>query len=384
MTAARPDAARGFGVYFHWPFCSRLCPYCDFNVFVTRPGEVDPLIEALEADLAAWRRRSGARPVRSVYFGGGTPSLLPPAAVERLIGAVDRLWGFEASPEVTLEANPDERARFADLARAGVNRLSIGVQSLDDRRLAFLGRTHSAGDAKAAVEAAAGRFASVSADLIYADPGASPDGWRSELRAALALGVDHLSLYELSIEPGAPFARHVAEQRWRPLDDDLAADLYDLTQADCASAGLPAYEISNHARSPAHRSAHNTIYWRSGDWVGAGPGAHGRLTTPEGRLATETPDRPRDYIAAVSRGDWGASQVERLTPVAEARERIAMGLRLVEGMPEADPGEVGAAWDAAGLREALAAGLLVRAGDRLRLTDRGRLVADRVAALIAP
>jgi oxygen-independent coproporphyrinogen-3 oxidase len=378
------NPARGFGVYIHWPYCARICPYCDFNVYAAKTRDPAPLLAAIHRDLAGWRERSGPRVVDAIFFGGGTPSLLSGPEIAALIAEVDRLWGVRPGAEITLEANPDDRARFADFAAAGVDRLSLGVQSLDDARLKFLGRTHSAQDALAAIDAARGHFRSTSLDFIYALPEETLDGWRTELARALQLGADHLSLYELSIEPGAVFARSVKRGQWTPADDDRAADLYELTQAMTEAAGLPAYEISNHARSLEHRSRHNTIYWRSGDWVGAGPGAHGRLTAGGERLALSALDRPGDYLKAVDASGWGVGDSEVLDALAQARERVAMGLRVVEGFSLSDIAELGLALDAAGLRQAIELQLVDVAYDRVQLSLAGRLTADRVAAMIAP
>jgi oxygen-independent coproporphyrinogen-3 oxidase len=306
------------------------------------------------------------------------------ADVARLLARVDALWGINAGAEITLEANPDDARRFSDFAAAGVDRLSLGVQSLDDAALKFLGRTHSAADAVAALKTAQGRFRSTSLDLIYALPGQDLAAWRAELGQALALGADHLSLYELTIEPGAAFARAVQRGDWTPADDDRAADLYEATQDLAAAAGYPAYEVSNHARGPAHRSRHNTIYWRSGDWVGAGPGAHGRLTADGRRLAIAAADHPGAYLRAVRETGLGWSSDEALSPLDQVRERLSMGLRLVEGMALADVTELGFSVSEVALAELASLGLLTRNGDHIALTPRGRLAADRIVAMIAP
>jgi oxygen-independent coproporphyrinogen-3 oxidase len=378
------DPARGFGVYLHWPYCARICPYCDFNVYAAKTRDTAPLLEAMLTDLGGWRERTGARRVDTVFFGGGSPSLMAGADVARLLARIDALWGIDAGAEVTLEANPDDRARFADFAAAGVDRLSLGVQSLDGAALTFLGRTHSAADAVAALTAARGPFRSVSLDLIYALPQQELAAWRSELEQALALGADHLSLYELTIEPGAAFARAVQRGDWTPADDDRAADLYEATQELAAAAGYPAYEVSNHARGAEHRSRHNAIYWRSGDWVGAGPGAHGRLTAGGQRLAIEAADQPGAYLKAVRETGVGWSSAESLSPLDQARERLSMGLRLVDGMSLADVTALGFAVSRAALDNVASLGLLTRNGEHIALTARGRLAADRIVAMIAP
>lgn len=373
---------RGFGVYAHWPYCTRICPYCDFNVYAAKSRDVAPLLAALRRDLEIWRDWSGPRAVDSVFFGGGTPSLIPPREIAGLIEHVDRLWGLAPNAEISLEANPHERGRFTDFAAAGVGRLSLGVQSLNDATLRFLGRDHDAAAAMAAVEAARGLFASLSIDLIYALPGQTPADWRAELDAALALAPDHLSPYELSIEPGAAFAYAVRRGDWTPADEDAAADLYELTQAMCDAAGLPAYEISNHARALEHQSRHNRIYWASGDWAGVGPGAHGRLTLTGRRLAVEAERRPADYVARVERG--ARPPIEDLSALDVARERVAMGLRVVEGIAADALADLGLAADAAKREELTQLGLIEPTSDRIALTLRGRLTADAVAAALAP
>ncbi|HEX5006885.1 MAG TPA: radical SAM family heme chaperone HemW, partial [Hyphomonadaceae bacterium] len=371
-------------VYVHWPYCARVCPYCDFNVYAAKARDTAPLFDALLKDLEGWRVRTGARHVDTVFFGGGTPSLMTGAQVEGVLAKVDELWGLNPGAEVTLEANPDDAARFADFAAAGVNRLSLGVQSLDDAALTFLGRTHSAKTALVALEAARGKFRSVSIDLIYALPGQSRDGWRSELRQALDLQADHLSLYELSIEPGAAFAKAVQRRDWAPMDDELSADLYEITQEVTGQAGYPAYEISNHARGIEHESRHNRIYWASGDWAGIGPGAHGRLTTGGERIATETAERPGEYLKVVAEKGAAIASEERLDPLAQARERIAMGLRVVDGLATADVEELGYSLDAKRLTDFADLGLLTISSGRIALTLKGRPTADRIVAEIAP
>ncbi len=378
------DPARGFGVYVHWPYCARVCPYCDFNVYAAKRRDTGPLLDAIRVDLGGWRERSGPRRVDAVFFGGGTPSLLSGDEASQLLQRIDRLWGIAPGAEITLEANPDDRARFVDFAAAGFNRLSLGVQSLDDRALNFLGRTHSAADARQALTAAQGQFASVSLDLIYARPDQTVADWRRELGEALGLGANHLSLYELTIEPGAAFARAVKRGDWAPVDDERAADLYEITDEMCEAAGFPAYEVSNHASDARHQSQHNRIYWRSGDWVGAGPGAHGRLTVSGQRLAIESAERPGAYIETVRRTGVGWTSAEALSALDQARERLSMGLRLVEGMTLSDIYGLGHNPAAEALADLAALGLVVRTGDHIALTPKGRLTADRVVEMISP
>ncbi len=382
MTGFNPT--RGFGVYIHWPYCARICPYCDFNVYAAKARDTAPLLDAILADLEGWRSRTGARTVDAIFLGGGTPSLMTGDQVAQVLEKIDALWGVRPAAEVTLEANPDDATRFADFASAGVNRLSLGLQSLDDTRLKFLGRTHSAADALTALKEARGKFRSVSIDLIYALPNQTIDDWRTELDRAVELDADHLSLYELSIEPGAAFSRAVKREDWTPLDDERAADLYELTQEIANRAGYSAYEISNHARGPDHQSAHNRIYWASGDWVGAGPGAHGRLTSGNDRLAIEAAEKPGDYLQRVKTTGLGWAAADALDPLAQARERVSMGLRVIEGLAVSDIEELDLSLNDTRIAEFEQLGLLNHSAGRIALTLSGRLAADRIAAEISP
>ncbi|MBB5517590.1 radical SAM family heme chaperone HemW [Amphiplicatus metriothermophilus] len=371
------------GVYVHWPYCARICPYCDFNVYRTRDIDAGRWRAALIRDLEYWRARTGPRRLASLYFGGGTPSLASIEVVEGVIDACERLWGFENGPEITLEANPTDaaRSRFQAFARAGVNRLSLGVQSFDDAALAFLGRDHDGAAARRAVEAALSSFPRASFDLIYALPDQTEDAWRAALRAALRTGVRHLSLYQLTIEPGTAFERAVARGRWRPPDDGLAAALYDIAQEETAAAGLAAYEISNHA-APGEESRHNLLYWRYQDYVGVGPGAHGRLRADGRRIAVEIRPHPEDYLAAVEREGCGAASVEALDAEAVLIERLSMGLRLAEGVI-LDAEDLAALGPRAARLDALAReGLVARDGARLAATAEGRRLLDALLARI--
>jgi oxygen-independent coproporphyrinogen-3 oxidase len=329
------EAAPPLGVYIHWPYCTRICPYCDFNVFRDRGGsdERDRLTRAMIADLAAQARLTGPRRLVSVFFGGGTPSLMRPEDVAEMLAAARALWTPDPALEATLEANPTdaEAARFSALAKAGVDRLSLGVQSLDDQALAFLGRNHDAAAARRAAGLARDAFPRLSIDLIHSLPGQDRRDWARDLAAGIALGPEHVSAYELTIEPGAAFARAVRRGAFQPADDDRRADLFDLTGELLSAAGYEAYEISNHARGVAARSRHNLVYWRGEDYVGVGPGAHGRLTLEGARWALEAPRGVRDYIAAVNRRDADATR-HRLTAREAALERLLMGLRTVEGV----------------------------------------------------
>lgn len=372
----------GFGVYVHWPYCARLCPYCDFNIYRDRGQDSAPLISAIRADLAAHRAELGPRRVDTVFLGGGTPSLLSGAEIAQLLTAMDAVFPFAADVEVTLEANPEHAARFEDFVAAGVSRLSLGVQAFDDAALKRLGRTHSAETAKAAVIAAAQTGARTSLDLIYAREGQTLAAWRDELQAAAALPVEHLSLYQLTIEDGTAFDRAVRRGALIPPAAALAADLYSETQAVCAAAGFDGYEISNHARGPAARSRHNLVYWRGGEWVGVGPGAHGRIVRKGARWATLAAKRPDAYIARVAQSGVGWSEAEALDTRAQGEEAVMMGLRLADGVARA-PIEalLGAPLATQDLE---ADGWITVSHDRLALTQAGRLVADRiVAALLA-
>lgn len=316
-------------LYVHWPFCAKKCPYCDFNSHVREGVDLAAWQSALIADMRAEATAAGGAALTSIFFGGGTPSLMPPALVAALLAEAEALWGFDPAIEITLEANPSsvEAANFAGLAAAGVNRVSLGVQSLDDAELRFLGRLHGAEEALAALRVAQAHFARVSFDMIYALPGHTPALWRDRLARALDFGTGHMSLYQLTIEPGTRFASDVRRGRLVPLDDDAAAELFDITQDMTGAAGLPAYETSNHAR-PREESRHNLTYWRYQDYAGIGPGAHGR----RGGLATVRHKKPENFLAAVARQGDGIAEARALTPSDQAAEALLMGLRLTEGV----------------------------------------------------
>ncbi|GAB4362244.1 MAG: radical SAM family heme chaperone HemW [Kiloniellaceae bacterium] len=326
----------GFGVYLHWPFCKSKCPYCDFNSHVRESVDQDRWRRALVADLEHAREQSGPRAVTSVFFGGGTPSLMPPETVAAALERIDALWGLAPGTEVTLEANPTsaEAERFAGFAAAGVNRLSIGVQALDDAALRFLGRQHSAAEALDALALARAAFPRLSFDLIYARPGQSAEAWQSELAEALALGPEHIALYQLTIEEGTAF--HGAWRRGELVlpEEEAAAALYEATAAQLAAAGLPAYEISNHAR-PGGECRHNMTYWRYGDYAGIGPGAHGRLTIAGAKHATRQHRAPEAWLDLVEKQGHGWRQDEIVAPEQRLAEMVMMGLRLTEGIARA-------------------------------------------------
>ena len=385
-----PGGPRAIGLYVHWPYCARICPYCDFNVVRDR-GERDgpaaqarvTLARAILADLAAQAAQLGPRRLVSVFFGGGTPSLMDPDWAGEILSAARRLFEPASDLEVTLEANPTdaEADRFAAFAAAGVNRLSLGVQSLDDAALAFLGRNHDAAGARRAAGVAAAAFPRLSIDMIYARPGQTPEAWRAELGEALALGPEHVSPYQLTIEAGTAFDRAVQRGRWAPPDADLAAALYETTQEVLEGAGYEAYEVSNHARGTIARSRHNLIYWRGGDYLGVGPGAHGRVTEQGERWATLTPAPIAGYVRRVETAGCGLAERTRLSPREAALERLLMGLRTVEGVALAELEPLGP--DPAMLDALVAGGLLARDGGRLIATRHGRAVLDRITLDLA-
>ncbi len=328
-TQTSVDVRAPFALYVHWPFCVSKCPYCDFNSHVRASVDQDAWRNALLSDLAHEASLLPGRTLGSIFFGGGTPSLMPPATVAAVIDAAATHWRTAPDLEITLEANPSsvEAANFSDLARAGVNRVSLGLQALDDATLGFLGRAHSVAEGVAALGTAQAAFARVSFDLIYARPEQTAKAWDAELSRALAFGTEHLSLYQLTIEPGTRFATLFQQGKLRPLDDDAAADMFEDTRARLKAAGLPAYEISNHAR-PGAESRHNLTYWRYGDYAGVGPGAHGR----RGGVATLRHKKPENWIAAVTRNGHGLQSEEPLPAHDRVVEALLMGLRLTEGV----------------------------------------------------
>jgi putative oxygen-independent coproporphyrinogen III oxidase len=328
------STAQQFAVYVHWPFCLSKCPYCDFNSHV-RHGGVDEAryVRAFESEIAATAARVPGRTVSTIFFGGGTPSLMQPSSVQAILDAIGKNWTVASDVEVTLEANPTsvDATRFRGYRSAGVNRVSLGVQALDDTALKELGRLHTAQEALAAVAVARSIFDRYSFDLIYARPRQTLEAWGAELKRAIAEAAEHLSLYQLTIEPGTPFfGLHKAGKLAVP-DDDLGRDLYDLTQMICAGEGLPAYEISNHAR-PGAECRHNLVYWRGHEYVGVGPGAHGRLNIDGRRYATETEKRPESWLQRVETQGTGLIVDEKLAPGEVADEFLLMGLRLAEGI----------------------------------------------------
>lgn len=320
-------------LYIHWPFCLKKCPYCDFNSHVRDNVDVARWQAALLADMRHEAeidaKTDSGKPLKSVFFGGGTPSLMPPSLVANLLDEAQKLWGFADDIEITLEANPSsvEASKFSALAEVGVNRVSLGLQALHDDALQFLGRLHSVEEGLSALDVAQRHFGRVSFDLIYARPEQAIDDWEAELTRALAFGTDHLSLYQLTIEPNTRFATDLRQGRFVPLDDDPASDMFALTRMLTAQAGLPAYEVSNHAR-PGQQSEHNLTYWRYGDYYGIGPGAHGR----RGSMATLRHRKPENWLDAVERKGDGTREVRGLKVEEQATEALLMGLRLAEGV----------------------------------------------------
>jgi oxygen-independent coproporphyrinogen-3 oxidase len=378
--------AAAFGIYVHWPFCAAKCPYCDFNSHVRAVIDEESWREGIVAELAAVAALQGsARPrADSIFFGGGTPSLMSGRGVGAVLETIARLWDIAPGAEITLEANPNsvEQSRFLDYRAAGVNRVSLGVQALDGEALKALGRLHGVAEAKAAIGLAQALFPRVGFDLIYARPGQSAAAWDAELREALAFGTEHLSLYQLTIEPGTAYATLARTGRLTVPEEDEAARLYEMTQTICGAAGLPAYEISNHARAGA-QSRHNLIYWRYGDYAGVGPGAHGRLTLEGRRVATQAERLPERWRKAVA--DAGHSLVLTDVPVEEAaREHLLMNLRLAEGLDlAAYRARWGFAPDAARIAALAAEGFVCEKENRLRVTPRGFLVLNRLIAELA-
>lgn len=373
-------------LYIHWPFCLAKCPYCDFNSHVRNSVDHGLWENALLADMRHERAVSPAEPLDSIFFGGGTPSLMPPALVERLLSEAQQLWGFSDGIEITLEANPSsvESGNFAALASVGINRVSLGLQALDNEVLQFLGRLHDAAEGLAALDVAQRHFGRVSFDLIYARPGQTVEAWQAELNRALSFGTGHLSLYQLTIEPGTRFATMVRQQQFTPLEDDSAADLFTLTREMTAQAGIPAYEISNHAR-PGEESRHNLTYWRYQDYCGIGPGAHGRR---EG-FATVRHRKPENWLEAIERNRQGISELRALGVKEQASEAMLMGLRLGEGV---NPVELSvrfslpenALCDARKLDFYETQGLTWRKGARFGVTEAGMPLLDALLGELVP
>ncbi len=368
-------------LYVHWPFCISKCPYCDFNSHVRTEINHDDWQTALLADLdyEAAQPVSSAK-LGSIFFGGGTPSLMPPPIVQSILTSAEKIFGFEHDIEITLEANPSsaEASRFADLASIGVNRVSLGIQSLNDQALQFLGRAHNVGEALAALELAQNVFSRVSFDLIYALPNQDEIAWRDELERAVGFETGHLSLYQLTIEPGTKFESMVRRNEFVPLDNDYAAGLYEMTQHITAASNIPAYETSNHARS-GEESRHNLTYWRYQDYIGIGPGAHGRRSA----IATQRHKKPENYLSAVARNGHGIEIETPLSSASRAMEALLMGLRLHEGVNLAKLSQrtglpINDMIDEQALQKMCSLGFTVNSGDVLKITEKGRPLLDAI------
>jgi oxygen-independent coproporphyrinogen-3 oxidase len=381
------DRSPGFGVYIHWPFCAAKCPYCDFNSHVRhQPVDQERFAKAFATELATMRARTGPREVTSIFIGGGTPSLMKPETVGAVLDAVAKNWTVPAGIEVTLEANPSsvEAERFRGYRAAGVNRVSLGVQALNDADLRFLGRLHNVEEALHAIGLAREIFPRLSFDLIYARPNQTPEAWAAELEQAIGHAADHLSLYQLTIEDGTPFSKLHAAHKFEIPDPDHAADLYAITQEITAARGLPAYEISNHAR-PGAESRHNLTYWRYGEYVGVGPGAHGRFVENGTRIVTIAEKMPEGWADLVERKGHGIVDGEVLSRSEEADEFLLMGLRLVEGIDLARYERLsGRGLSSSRLSILQDEGLIASIGNsRLRATPSGMIVLDALVADLA-
>jgi putative oxygen-independent coproporphyrinogen III oxidase len=373
----------GFGVYVHWPFCAAKCPYCDFNSHVRHtPVDQPRFLAAFRQELRTTRERIGPRIVHSIFFGGGTPSLMTPTTVGGILDEIGALWSIEPSAEITLEANPSsvEAEKFAGFRAAGINRVSLGVQSLVEADLRALGRIHSVSEAKAAIQIARTTFERFTFDLIYARPNQTEAAWKTELAEALSLAGDHLSLYQLTIEPDTPYEALAKAGKLKIPPPDLADELWAITQDMTAAAGLPAYEISNHAR-PGQASRHNVLYWRYGEYAGIGPGAHGRLLVGDQRYATAAQRNPERWLQLVESDGHGLIDNEQLDRAEQADEALLMGLRLEEGLDLARLVKLGSVRPSeAKIAELTALGMITKVGnhDRIRATSRGRFVLNRL------
>ncbi|WP_420412780.1 radical SAM family heme chaperone HemW [Roseibium sp.] len=385
--AANPASEGGFGIYVHWPFCSAKCPYCDFNSHVRhQPVDQARYAVAFERELSHFAELTQGKTVQSVFLGGGTPSLMEPATVERILTAISDRWSLDQHVEISMEANPTsvEANRFKGYRSAGVNRVSLGVQSLHDTDLKLLGRLHDADTARKAIEIARSTFPRLSFDLIYARPDQTLASWEAELKEAISLAADHLSLYQLTIEEGTPFYNLYHAGKLKMPDPELGAQFYELTQKVTDAEGLPAYEVSNHAR-PGAECRHNLVYWRYGDYVGVGPGAHGRLSVGVNRMATATERHPETWLEAVEQNGHGMIEFAGLSEEEQGDEFLLMGLRLTEGIDlkrfeafshrSVDPKR---------LKDLLDHGMVEELGDnRVRATRDGFFVLDAVVADLA-
>lgn len=381
------NAEPGFGIYLHWPFCAAKCPYCDFNSHVRHQKVDQPrFIEAFKREIEHNRQTTGPREVTSIFIGGGTPSLMDPETVDEILQTVKDAWTVPDHIEITMEANPSsvEASRFKGYRQAGVNRVSMGVQALNDKDLKFLGRLHNVAEAKKAISLARDIFPRMSFDLIYARPHQTPENWADELREAIDLAADHLSLYQLTIEEGTPFFTLHEAGKIPMLEDSLQAELYEVTQKVCTENGMPAYEVSNHAQ-PGAESQHNLNYWRYGDYVGVGPGAHGRISTGGKKFATVTEKHPETWLDLVENNGHGITEIEQLSSQDQADEMLLMGLRLREGIDVSRWSSLSdREFDADRENNLIQYGMIERINNnRIRCTPSGMMVLDSVVADLA-
>jgi len=381
VTLKNTSSQTALGLYVHWPYCAHICPYCDFNVRRDRGQDTNFLVDAIITDIIGTASRiNNSRPLTSVSFGGGTPSRMQPEQIRQILQAAEQVFGFLPDIEVSLEANPNDNknGRFQGFAESGINRLSLGIQSLNPKTLKFLGRDHNVDDAREALEVAQAIFPSVSADFIYGLPSQSLIAWDKELQDILSLNLPHLSLYCLTIEPGTSFARDQKQGKLTALDDDLTADLYQCTQEKTTASCLPAYETSNHANAASSYSAHNMLYWQGEDWIGVGPGAHGRITTNGQRQELASHKRPQDYAQAVSKTGWGVQIQNTISPADDLAERVLLGLRLSAGINlHKLQNRANTGLNPQAMTNLIETGLLQITNDRLRATK--PLLVDRIA-----
>ena len=376
-----------FGIYVHWPYCAKICPYCDFNVYAAKSRDNSALEAAILKDIEGYAASLTDRTLTSLYFGGGTPSLCTPSFLSEIIETSAARFAPNGDIEITLEANPEDITpeRLTAWKAAGVNRLSLGVQALNDDALRFLGRNHTSDEARKAIDAALNVFPNTSIDLIYARPGQSIPDWLHELDRALSTGAPHLSLYELTIKEKTAFAKQVEREQFIPLDEDAQAELYIETLKLTAERGLPAYEVSNHARSEDYWSRHNLTYWLNGEWLGIGPGAEGKLELPDGRTTTIAEQRVPDYISAVEERGTGSADTFSLTGTEAAEEAVILGLRSKRGVDRASvEALLGAPLNARKIESFKEYGQLLEEAGRISLTEKGWLLADYIAGEILP
>lgn len=377
----------GFGLYIHWPYCSKICPYCDFNVYAAKSSrDFSSLVDSIIADIRHHHDLLPEHPpLKSVYFGGGTPSLMAASDIGKILESVNNTFGIEQNAEITLEANPNDvnRNDITSWLSLGVSRLSIGLQSLDDTSLQFLGRDHTSGAGRTAIEKAKLVFKKVSVDLIYALPEQSLQSWEQELNQVLQFGVNHLSLYELTFEERTAFGKRLERGEIVQPKEDLRADFYQLTDDVTRKAGMPSYEISNYATNESSRSEHNTIYWRGGDWIGVGPGAHGRITRGSTRYATEKARKPAEYVALVGSRTDQLSDIEILDCKDVAKELLMLGLRLEEGIEVDRLEKAGLVLDQDIVLDFTKEELVKVTRNRIHLTNKGKLLADAIGASLA-